>query len=71
VNVTGAEKKKMNLKDKIKQELRTIPNAVMTGGVMTTTLWKSKAEKANKLLSQPRASETELSRVLDELRSFK
>ena len=61
----------MSLKEQLRAELRKIPGSVMTGGVMTTTLWKSKAEKANKLLSQPRASETELSRVLDELRSFK
>lgn len=61
----------MSVRQRIKEELRTIPKSVMEGGIMTTSLWKAKAEKANKLLSQPRASDTELSRVLDELRSFK
>ena len=61
----------MNLRDKIKQELRTIPSAVMQGGVMTAMLWKAKAEKANKLVSQPRATDDELHRALEDLRSFK
>lgn len=61
----------MSLKDQLRQQLRVIPSSVMTGGVMTTTLWKAKAEKANKLLSQPRASEIEIQRALEELRNFK
>jgi hypothetical protein len=43
----------------------------MNGGVMTAGLWKAKVMKANKLLSQQRASDLEIQRALEELRSFK
>jgi len=43
----------------------------MEGGVMTASLWKAKAEKANKLVSQPRASEYELENALSDLLNFK
>ena len=43
----------------------------MDGGVMAASLWKSKAEKANKLLGQPRASEAELQNALYDLQNFK
>ncbi len=38
---------------------------------MTATLWKQKAERAYKLVSQPRASQVELKNALMELRHFK
>lgn len=60
-----------NLRDELKNQLRVIPKSVMEGGVMAAGLWKAKAEKANKLLSQPRASEIELQRALHDLQNFK
>ena len=61
----------MSTRDLIKQQLKTIPKSVVNGGVMSASLWKAKAEKANKLVAQPRASERELENVLMELMSFK
>ena len=60
-----------NLREQLRQELKVIPNAVKVGGVMTATLWKQKAEKAMKLLAQPRATKNELEIILTELRNFK
>lgn len=59
------------LKEQLREQIKVIPNVVKTGGVMTATLWKQKAEKAVKLLSQPRATKVELETALMELRSFK
>jgi hypothetical protein len=59
------------LKEQLREQVKVIPNAVKTGGVMTATLWKQKAEKAMKLLGQPRATKIELETALMELRSFK
>ena len=59
------------LKDQLKKQVSVIPEAVKTGGVMTATLWKQKAEKAMKLLSQPKATQAQLENALHELRSFK
>ena len=59
------------LKQQLREQVKVIPNAVKTGGVMTATLWKQKAEKAMKLLGQPRATKVELETALMELRSFK
>ena len=59
------------LREQLRQELKVIPNAVKVGGVMTATLWKQKAEKAMKLLAQPRATKNELEIILTELRNFK
>lgn len=61
----------MDVKDEIRLELKKIPEAVKSGGVMTATLWKQKAERAYKLVSQPRASQVELKNALMELRHFK
>jgi hypothetical protein len=60
-----------DLKEQLREQVKVIPNAVKTGGVMTATLWKQKAEKAMKLLGQPRATKIELETALMELRSFK
>lgn len=60
-----------DVKEQLRQQIKIIPKAVQTGGVMTATLWKQKAEKAMKLLAQPRATKQELEAVLSELRSFK
>jgi len=60
-----------NLKQELKKQIAQIPSEVMNGGVMTASLWKAKVLKANKLLSQQRASELDIKRVLEELRNFK
>lgn len=61
----------MTMRDRLKQQLKVVPKSVMEGGVMTATLWKAKAEKASKLVAQPRASERELENALMELMNFK
>jgi cysteine synthase len=59
------------LKEQLKEQIKVFPESVKTGGVMTATLWKQRAEKATRLLAQPRASKIELETALMELRSFK
>ena len=61
----------MSLRQRIKEQLKTVPRSVIDGGVMTASLWKAKAEKANKLVAQPRASDRELESALYDLMSFK
>ena len=61
----------MNLRQRIKEQLKTVPRSVIEGGVMTASLWKAKAEKANKLVAQPRASDRELELALYDLMNFK
>ena len=61
----------MSLRQRIKEQLKTVPRSVIDGGVMTASLWKAKAEKANKLVAQPRASDRELELALYDLMSFK
>lgn len=61
----------MTLKELVKQEIKTIPTAVMTGGAMTTALWKQKIIKAQAIVSKPNPSNTDLESVLYELRNFK
>lgn len=60
-----------NIKEQLRSQLKVIPKSVMEGGVMAAGLWKAKAEKASKLLAQPRASELELQRALMDLQNFK
>lgn len=60
-----------DLKEQLRQQIKIIPSAVKTGGVMTAVHWKQKAERATKLLAQPRATKMELETALLELRSFK
>ena len=61
----------MSLRQRIKEQLKTVPRSVIDGGVMTASLWKAKAEKANKLVAQPRASDRELEMALFDLMNFK
>ena len=61
----------MSLRQRIKEQLKTVPRSVIDGGVMTASLWKAKAEKANKLVAQPRASDRELELALYDLMNFK
>ena len=61
----------MSLRQRIKEQLKTVPRSVIDGGVMTASLWKAKAEKANKLVAQPRASDRELESALYDLMNFK
>lgn len=61
----------MSVRQRLKEQLKIVPRSVMEGGVMTASLWKAKAEKANKLVSQPRASEYELENALSDLLNFK
>ena len=61
----------MNLREQLRQQLNKIPTSVMHGGVMAASLWKAKAEKANRLLGQPRATDAELQTALYELINFK
>ena len=61
----------MNVRQRIKEQLKTVPKSVIEGGVMTASLWKAKAEKANKLVAQPRASDRELEMALFDLMNFK
>ena len=61
----------MSLRQRIKEQLKTVPRSVIDGGVMTASLWKAKAEKANKLVAHPRASDRELELALYDLMSFK
>ena len=61
----------MNVRQRIKEQLKTVPRSVIDGGVMTASLWKAKAEKANKLVAQPRASDRELELALYDLMNFK
>lgn len=55
-----------DLRQELKKQIAQIPSEVMNGGVMTASLWKAKVLKANKLLSQQRASELDIKRVLEE-----
>ena len=59
------------LKEALRNQIKVIPEAVKNGGVMTATLWKQKAERAHRLLSQPKATKVELEVALSELRNFK
>lgn len=61
----------MTLKELVKQEIRTIPPAVMTGGAMTTALWKQKIIKAQAVIAKANPSNSDLESVLYELRNFK
>jgi len=61
----------MDLKSQIKQQLKTIPQAVIVGGAMTAAHWKQKAMKAHELVSKPNVSKVDLETVLSELRNFK
>ena len=60
----------MDLKEAIRQQLKVVPKAVMTGGLMTSVRWKEKAVKAQKILKQPNPRVTDLESVLNELRHF-
>ena len=40
----------MNKKDILRNELNRVPKSVMSGGIMTVSLWKAKAEKAKEVL---------------------
>lgn len=60
-----------DLRQELQKQVTQIPSEVMNGGVMTASLWKAKIIKANKLLSQQRASEIDIQRALEELRNFK
>lgn len=60
----------MNLKEAIKQHLKTVPPAVINGGLMTSVHWKEKALKAQKILSHPNPKRSDLETMLDELRRF-
>lgn len=60
-----------DIKQELKKQINVIPEAVKNGGVMTTTLWKQKAEKALMLLKKPTAKKAELESILMELRNFK
>lgn len=61
----------MSVRQRLKEQLKVIPKSVMEGGVMTTSLWKAKAEKAHRLVAQPRATDLELESALYELMNFK
>jgi hypothetical protein len=61
----------VSVRQRIKEQLKTVPRSVIEGGVMTASLWKAKAEKANKLVAQPRASDRELEMALFDLMNFK
>jgi len=61
----------VSVRQRLKEQLKIVPKSVMEGGVMTASLWKAKAEKANKLVAQPRASEYELENALSDLLNFK
>lgn len=61
----------MTLREELRNQLKIIPKSVMEGGVMTVGLWKAKAERASKLLGQPKATDVEIRAALSELRSFK
>ncbi len=52
--------------------IRTIPDDVRNGSVQNVKRWKDKAEKAAKLLRNPRAPQQELQEALDDLiRNYK
>lgn len=59
------------LREQLREQIKVIPEAVKNGGVMTATLWKQKAERAHRLLSQPKATKIELEVALSELKNFK
>lgn len=61
----------MSVRQRLKEQLKIVPKSVMEGGVMTASLWKAKAEKAHKLVAQPRATDLELESALYELMNFK
>jgi hypothetical protein len=60
----------MDLKEAIKQQLKVIPQSVVTGGLMTSVRWKEKALKAQKVLKHPNPKRSDLEDVLNELRHF-
>jgi hypothetical protein len=59
------------LRQALQEQIKVLPEAVKRGGVMTATLWKQKAERAHRLLSQPKATKIDLETALSELRNFK
>jgi len=61
----------VNVRERLREQLKIVPKSVMEGGVMTASLWKAKMEKASKLMAQPRASEQDMERALYELMNFK
>mgnify|MGYP003342681370 CR=1 FL=1 len=60
----------MNLRDEIKKLVQKIPASVANGGIMTATMWKQKATTAYDLARNPKSSQEQLQRVLEELRRF-
>lgn len=60
-----------NTRELLRKQINVIPEAVKNGGVMTTMLWKQKAEKANLILKKPRATQRELETALYELMNFR
>ena len=60
----------MNYREEIKRAVGTIPKSVLTGGVMSATLWKQKAVKALELARSNKTSDAQLKRVLEELSRF-
>lgn len=60
-----------DIRETLRKQINVVPEAVKKGGVMTTTLWKQKAHKAQLLLKKPKATNTELETALFELINFK
>lgn len=55
------------LRKRLEMCIRTIPDDVRNGSVQNVQRWKEKAEKAAKLLRNPRAPQQDLEQALDDL----
>lgn len=55
------------LRKRLEMCIRTIPDDVRNGSVQNVHRWKEKAEKAAKLLRNPRAPQQDLEQALDDL----
>lgn len=60
------------VRKRLEMAIRIIPDDVKNGSVQNVHRWKEKAEKAAKLLRNPRAPQQDLQEALDDLmRNYK
>lgn len=57
----------MDVRKMLQKQIGIIPDGVKTGSVQNVIQWKEKAERAAKLLKNPRASVREMQDALEQL----
>jgi hypothetical protein len=57
----------MEVRKMLQKQIGIIPDSVKTGSVQNVIQWKEKAERATKLLKNPRASVREMQDALEQL----